>query len=324
MILRAFASPVRLERIAVPVAVTNPHPEADLRKLGFTAEAVLVAYRTTGSGRTDHAIHVLHREEETLSRLRSVASSSLVPQRTVVAARPSARTQASIIRARLGVRVTQDNGSSSRAVSGWDQPTSEVLSAGRRLRLRLPELNDGPDWRDARLRSRKQLEPWWPTESDWASHQNLTSWTEQVRNLRRAARRGLALPGVAECDGRFAGQVGVDAIDVKTKTGELSVWLDSAIRGGTNAHVLVAVLALRAFTGPLALERLVAPVAVGNRAAAAAARSFGFSEEGTLRLYRETSLGRTDHRIFALVKSQKEIERLRTRLSDLTDRELAT
>ncbi|WP_460867608.1 GNAT family N-acetyltransferase, partial [Rhodococcus aerolatus] len=220
---------------------------------------------------------------------------------------------------RLAVRTARAAARSARPPAGWDRPVGEAVVGGRRLVVRLPELADGPAWRAARLRSREALQPWWPVEGDWAAAQSMAHWAEEVALLRGAARRGQALPGIVEVDGRVVGQVGVDAVDLGTGTGEVSVWLDPTSRGGTVLPVAGLLLALAAFGDRLGLDRLVAPVAVGNRAAAAAARSFGFHDEGVLTAHRATSAGWTDHHLYVLANHPDTVESLRARLAALTD-----
>lgn len=115
-----------------------------------------------------------------------------------------------------------------RAVAGWNAPPPSFVSEGMTVALRTPSANDALAWRDARLAARADLEPWWPVRRSWELDHIEREWIVWCSAVRTAARHGLAHPFVLIVDGVLRGQVGVDAVDLGTRTGELSFWVDSA------------------------------------------------------------------------------------------------
>ena len=113
------------------------------------------------------------------------------------------------------------------------------------------------------------------------------------------ARAGLALPLIIEVDGVVAGQCNLEWIQPHTETAELSAragtrWSRSGV-SGAGAGMLVDYA-----TGVLGLRRLIAPIAVGNTAAAWGARRIGMRCEGTMESYLDVAGERRDHQLWAL------------------------
>lgn len=193
----------------------------------------------------------------------------------------------------------------------WRTPLGPVLLGAAELVLRAPELADAEAWRVQRLAERDRLQPWFPVEGDWDRAHTPLVWAEQVVGLRAAARLGRARPRVALLDGRLVGQVGVDAVDWGNATGELSAWVCEHPLGLQFARLAVALVSLDALTGPAPLDRLLAPVAVGNRAPGLVLAGVGFRREAVLRRYRETGSGRADHEVWVLHRTPAALTALR-------------
>ncbi|WP_460869233.1 GNAT family N-acetyltransferase, partial [Rhodococcus aerolatus] len=199
-----------------------------------------------------------------------------------------------------------------RGLPGWDAPLGPVRVDDALVTLRTPRLTDAAAWRAERLALRAELEPWWPVRRSWDADHDGLAWTGWCTAARAAARRGLAHPFVLLVDGELRGQVGVDAVDLGTSTGELSFWVDTAAVPRGTAAVALALVALRALQSPVAVRRLVAPVAVTNPRPGRTLARLGFTPEVTLREYRATSAGRTDHVVHTLHAGPGTLEHLRS------------
>lgn len=134
------------------------------------------------------------------------------------------------------------------------------------LVLRTPRLSDGVQWSQARLANRSWLERAFPAwGDDWAAEQTEVAWAQRWFGLRRAALRGRAVPFVLVLDGRLIGEIGIDAVDGISNSGEASVWM--VREHGSNAVMYAASLLVvqHAFTGRRPLDRVISPVATSSR-----------------------------------------------------------
>jgi ribosomal-protein-alanine N-acetyltransferase len=184
-----------------------------------------------------------------------------------------------------------------RPYAGWDEELGPVRLRAGTLQLRPPRVGDAAGWRSARLANRRWLEERFPADTaDWADGQSALAWTQRCLRLRAAARAGRAFPYVALLDGRLVGEIGVDAVDRGTSTGELSVWTDHTARSGRLVTTGTALVVLHALTCTRPVQRVIAPVAVGNAAPARALEALGFDREATLRRLRDG----VDHHVWVL------------------------
>jgi hypothetical protein len=150
--------------------------------------------------------------------------------------------------------------------------------------LRTPRLRDAEAWSAARLANRQWLERAYPAwGGDWTAEQQPTAWVERWWRLRRLAWRGLARPYVVELNGRLIGELGIDAIDELTWSGEASSW---AVRDhGSSAvmHAASQLLLVDSFTGRRPMDRVLSPVAItGRRGRTPSLTSLGLRIEATI------------------------------------------
>jgi RimJ/RimL family protein N-acetyltransferase len=193
-----------------------------------------------------------------------------------------------------------------RSQAAWDCTTTPRRFRAADLVLRPPRLRDAASWRRTRLANQRQLESAFPAQGpDWAAEQDELTWLERCLRLNVAARRGLAYPAVlvdvtAGNDPTVVGEIGIDAVDARTRTGELSAWTSTAVPSGRVVRWAVAEVLLRAFTAPAPLLRVVAPASTSNPGPEASLRALGFENELTLTDHRNYGGGPADHRIFVL------------------------
>ncbi|AKS35976.1 hypothetical protein AFA91_00555 [Mycolicibacterium goodii] len=114
-------------------------------------------------------------------------------------------------------------------------------------------------------------------------------------------RRGEAVHTMIEVDGRLAGQC--DAwIDAYHGRCELGLWVDGRV--GTRG---VGTTAIRLMVTHLfedrRMDRIAAPIAVGNTATLRMAQRLGFVREGVLRSYMTVGSGRCDHELWSLTSA---------------------
>ena len=132
--------------------------------------------------------------------------------------------------------------------------------------LRSPRAGDAAAWSAARLANREWLEPAFPAwGADWDAEQNEIAWVQRWRQLRLAMLRGKAMPFVILLDGTLIGEIGVDALDEVSNSGEASVWMVRAHGSSMVMYVASLLLLEHAFTSRYALDRLISPVATTSR-----------------------------------------------------------
>ncbi|MGH3794569.1 MAG: GNAT family N-acetyltransferase [Pseudonocardiaceae bacterium] len=182
----------------------------------------------------------------------------------------------------------------------WRVRLGPVEVARRRVVLRSPRLSDGPEWCAIRLAERERMEPWWVSSSlSWEQRHTEAVWVSTWLQMRRAARAGRALPLMVEVDGRLAGQCGLEWIDSFTRSAELGIWLDAQVAGhGLGAAATAAVLDYG--LGVLGLQRITAPVCLGNDAAAGTMRRAGMTREATMASFLDVGGRRSDHDLWAI------------------------
>ncbi|MFB9909141.1 GNAT family N-acetyltransferase [Allokutzneria oryzae] len=184
---------------------------------------------------------------------------------------------------------------------GWPVVLGPELDRGRRTRLRPPRADDATAWSRVVRADREQLEPWWPTSGQaWAERTAEPRWRERAWAARRAARKGYSVPLVIEVDGRFGGEMSLDRLDRTQGTAELGAWIASEFRGTSVAQRSLRMMMRHAF-GPLGLRRVVAPVGVGNRAAALVLARNGFRKEGVMRQHMHVGGRLVDHQLWSLL-----------------------
>ncbi|MFC4947511.1 GNAT family N-acetyltransferase [Pseudonocardia sp. GCM10023141] len=171
---------------------------------------------------------------------------------------------------------------------------------GHHILLRSPRFDDAAMWREARLRERARIEPWWASSSlSWDERHSDAMWVTSVIQLRREARAGRAMPLVVEIDGRVAGQLNLEWIAEHTATAELGIWVDSRW-AGQGLSAVAAGMIIDYAVEELGLQRLIAPICEGNVAAAWGAVLIGMQREGTMAGFLEVAGERRNHDLWAI------------------------
>ncbi|WP_461167741.1 GNAT family N-acetyltransferase [Tsukamurella serpentis] len=164
-------------------------------------------------------------------------------------------------------------------------------------------MSDYSTWRDARLDNREHLAPaFGSSERDWAAQSSPQAWVEWLGAMRDGARAGTALPSVVveqrEGAERVVGSMGICAVDPVTRSGEFFAWCiaeDPSVVPWAASN-----LVLRAFTGPLELERVVGPVAMVNPAPGRALHRMGWTRRAGRRALRVYDGAPADHDLWVL------------------------
>ncbi|HEX2301010.1 MAG TPA: GNAT family protein [Pseudonocardiaceae bacterium] len=186
------------------------------------------------------------------------------------------------------------------APATWRVRLGPVEVGERQVVLRSPQLSDGTDWCAIRLAERERIEPWWVSSPlSWEQRHTEAAWVSSWLGARRAARGGRALPLVVEVDGRLAGQCGLEWIDPFTGSGELGIWMDSRIGRGGFGVIATALVLDHAF-GVLGMNRITAPICVGNAAPRNGCRRLGMVCEGTMASFLHVGGRRRDHDLWAI------------------------
>lgn len=186
----------------------------------------------------------------------------------------------------------------------WGVRLGPVPVAGRSVVLRSPRFDDADPWRELRLRDRSRIERWWATsELSWEDRHTTASWISNCLQAGRAARAGRRLPLVLEVDGVLAGEGGLEWISPHTASAELGGWIGSSVRAGRVSLAVYALIIDHAIL-ELGLQRVSAPVCVGNRAAALAMRRIGLRHEGVMAGYLDVAGRRADHDLYAITAEQ--------------------
>lgn len=193
----------------------------------------------------------------------------------------------------------------------------ELISADQRYRLRLPLLSDAGSWRRTCLAERTRLTAAFGRDDmSWDEAHSPIMWTERCVELRRAYRKGRALPFVVCKSGRagveeIVGEVGVSGVDRWTDTAELYVWLAKLPNGRAVSSWALASVTLRAFESGLHPARVVGPIAVANPRAAHLAERVGFEPKAVRRDLRLYDGVPTDHRLWVMENTVSNVDKLR-------------
>ncbi|MCP9619412.1 GNAT family N-acetyltransferase [Nocardia otitidiscaviarum] len=175
-----------------------------------------------------------------------------------------------------------------------------VQLLGSTLLLRPPRFADFAEWRRIRLRDRDLIEPFWHTSPlAWEQRHTAAHWVRECLEAATHARTGLAVSTVIELDGRFAGQVEIGGIDRRARHGEMGIWIDARQARNGFGGLAASVLLDYGFE-VLGLRRIVAPISVGNKAAAHGARQVGYVCEARMAALFDVGGARTDHDLWAV------------------------
>jgi ribosomal-protein-alanine N-acetyltransferase len=188
----------------------------------------------------------------------------------------------------------------------WNVRIGPIRIAGHELLLRSPRFADGPSWREVRIREQAHIEPWWITsEQSWDERHTSTAWTSHVLSVRRQALQEAAMPLVVVVDGQVSGECNLEWVDLSTGIAELGCWFDSAVPNRARLGLAAGRMVLEYGFAELGLRRIVAPICVGNAAAAWAAARIGMSPEGTMVQYLDVGGRRQDHTLWAATADRR-------------------
>jgi ribosomal-protein-alanine N-acetyltransferase len=172
----------------------------------------------------------------------------------------------------------------------------------RPLRLR-----DAVRWTEVRVRNEGWLAPWegrpaGQPESSWGERHNVAVFQSMLRQLRKEARAGRALPFAVTYDDVFVGQVTVGNVVRGAYDGAyVGYWVDERSAGRGVVTTALA-LVLRHCFDTVGLHRVEANVRPENAASLRVVAKLGFREEGLHRRYLFIDGDWRDHRAFALLR----------------------
>jgi [ribosomal protein S5]-alanine N-acetyltransferase len=186
-------------------------------------------------------------------------------------------------------------------VRGWPATLTEPSLLGAPTALRPLTTRDAAAWREARVRNAAWLRPWEPTNPETPLYQSsLGPYMAMTRTMRREARRGVTLPWVITCNGRFAGQLTVgNIIWGSARTAAVGYWIDQEFAGrGVTPTVLAMAMDHCFFV--VGLHRIEATIRPENRASRRVVEKLGFHEEGVRRKSLHVDGAWRDHICYAM------------------------
>ena len=173
-----------------------------------------------------------------------------------------------------------------------------VLRSGR-VGLRPLALRDAGDWRRVRARNAAWLTPWEATVPAGDASAP-ASFGAMVRELRRQARHGRALPFAVTLDDRFVGQMTVsNIIGGSARWAQVGYWIDQDEAGHGVMPVALA-MAVDHCLFEIGLHRVEVAIRPENTASLRVVHKLGFREFGYAERYLHIDGDWRDHRLFAL------------------------
>ncbi len=165
--------------------------------------------------------------------------------------------------------------------------------------LRALAFGDGRAWREIRARNAAWLTPWEATvpPGDGSAPQTFRAL---VRDLRRQAKEGRALPFAVTVDGVFVGQLTVNNIvGGSARWGSVGYWIDRRYAGRGVMPTAVA-LATDYCLFQRGLHRVEIAIRPENTASLRIVEKLGFTEVGYAPRYLHINGDWRDHRLFAI------------------------
>lgn len=172
------------------------------------------------------------------------------------------------------------------------------LRSGR-VGLRPLSIHDAEAWREVRGRNREWLTPWEATVPPGDTSAP-ASFRAMVRDLRRQARAGRALPFAVTIDDDFAGQLTVsNIVGGSARWAQIGYWVDQRQAGQWFIPTAVA-LAVDHCLFEVGLHRIEIAIRPENTASLRVVEKLGFHEYGYAPRYLHIDGAWRDHRLFAL------------------------
>jgi [ribosomal protein S5]-alanine N-acetyltransferase len=171
--------------------------------------------------------------------------------------------------------------------------------------VRLLRVRDAAAWTEVRNRNEEWLSPWEgrvPRAPDvpWAQRHTAGVFVGMVRQQRREARLGRALPFAITYEGALVGQVTVGSIVRGAfDSGFLGYWVDGRVAGRGVMPTAVALVVDHCFR-TVGLHRVNANVRPENTASRRVVEKLGFREEGLHLRYLFIDGAWRDHVAYAL------------------------
>lgn len=172
-----------------------------------------------------------------------------------------------------------------------------------RVGVRPLRLRDRTDWRTLRGRNIEWLRRWEATIPPGAFPATV-SFSAMVREGRRSARAGSALPLVITYEDQLVGQVTVTGITWgSARWGQVGYWIDQRLAGRGVTPVAVALVIDHCFD-VVGLHRIEIAVRPENTASLRVAEKLGFRHEGLALRYLHIDGDWRDHVLFALTAEE--------------------
>lgn len=170
--------------------------------------------------------------------------------------------------------------------------------------LRPLAYTDGRAWKEVRARNMQWLTPWEATvpPGDEAAPQTFRAL---VRDLRRHARDGRALPFAVTLEDSFVGQLTVtNIVGGSARWGQIGYWIDNRHAGQGVIPTAVA-LACDHCLFEMGLHRIEIAIRPENTASLRVVEKLGFTEFGYAPRYLHIDGDWRDHRLFAITKEER-------------------
>jgi ribosomal-protein-alanine N-acetyltransferase len=176
------------------------------------------------------------------------------------------------------------------------------LTSGR-VGLRPLVVRDAAAWREVRARNVAWLRPWEATVPA-GDRSGPRTFRGLVRDLRRQAREGRALPFAVTVDGRFAGQLTVTNIAAgSARWGQVGYWIDQRYAGQGVMPTAVA-MAVDYCLFELDLHRIEVAIRPENAASLRVVEKLGFIKIGLAPRYLHIDGDWRDHLLFAITAEE--------------------
>ncbi|MEP6527558.1 MAG: GNAT family protein [Nocardioidaceae bacterium] len=169
--------------------------------------------------------------------------------------------------------------------------------------LRPIKMADAREWSRLRRQNASWLKPWEATLPP-GSRGTPPTVRAMIRDLRRQARTGKALPFVVTLDDVPVGQVTVNGITWgSARWAQVGYWVESAHAGEGIIPTAVALAVDHCFFG-LGLHRIEIAIRPENTASLRVVEKLGFRLEGAAPRYLHIDGGWRDHQLYALTREE--------------------